>query len=249
MSIEVIVLIMLGALAGGLVNGLTGFGTGLVALGFWLHVLSPPIAAALVTICSVVAHVQNLPVIRHAIDWRGVMPFIAPGLAGVPLGAWLLARIDADPFKMGIGALLVAYASFALSRRAVARRANGHVASHGAIGFIGGVLGGLAGLSGLAPIVWTDHLGWSKEHRRVVLQLFNLVVLAAAFVAFAWSGLLGAAVGLAALIALPGTLLGAWAGGALYRRLGDRGYRRIVLVLLLVSGLALIGAGGLRMLT
>ena len=49
------VLLFLGALAGGFVAGLAGFGTALMALGIWLYVLPPSLAVPLVLICSVVA--------------------------------------------------------------------------------------------------------------------------------------------------------------------------------------------------
>ena len=38
-------IVLVGALAGGFVNGLSGFGTGLTALPFWLQVLEPLLAA------------------------------------------------------------------------------------------------------------------------------------------------------------------------------------------------------------
>jgi uncharacterized membrane protein YfcA len=43
-----------------------------------------------------------------------------------------------------------------------------------------------------------------------------------------------------ALIGLPATIAGAWSGGYIYRRLADRGYQRVVMVLLLISGVALL---------
>jgi uncharacterized protein len=43
-----------------------------------------------------------------------------------------------------------------------------------------------------------------------------------------------------ALIALPATIGGAWSGAYIYRRLADRGYQRVVMVLLLVSGVTLL---------
>ena len=58
-----ITLILVGALAGGLVNGLTGFGTALTALGIWLFALQPTVAATLVIICSVASQLQTLPMI------------------------------------------------------------------------------------------------------------------------------------------------------------------------------------------
>jgi uncharacterized membrane protein YfcA len=47
-------------------------------------------------------------------------------------------------------------------------------------------------------------------------------------------------VALEAAIVLPATIGGAWLGGFLYQRLADRGYQRVVMALLLVSGVALI---------
>ena len=48
-----IALVVAGALAAGFVNGLSGTGYALVALGFWLHAMSPVTAAPLVAFCSV----------------------------------------------------------------------------------------------------------------------------------------------------------------------------------------------------
>jgi uncharacterized protein len=56
-----IVIILIVALAGGLINGLTGFGTALTAIGLWLYVLAPPVAATLAILCSVVSQLQTLP--------------------------------------------------------------------------------------------------------------------------------------------------------------------------------------------
>jgi uncharacterized membrane protein YfcA len=61
MSTSAFVLLFLGALAGGFVSGLAGFGTALMALGIWLYVLPPSIAVPLVLICSIVAQTSTLP--------------------------------------------------------------------------------------------------------------------------------------------------------------------------------------------
>ena len=54
MPIDAILIIIIGAAFGGLVNGLAGFGTGLFALGWWLQVLPPTSAVALVVILSLI---------------------------------------------------------------------------------------------------------------------------------------------------------------------------------------------------
>src|ERR1700687_3867103 len=97
-----LIVILAGALAGGFVNGLTGTGTALTAMGFWLYVISPAVAAPLAVICSVVVQLQTLPMIWRSIEWPRVLPFILPGLLGVPVGTWLLPLIDQRVFKISI---------------------------------------------------------------------------------------------------------------------------------------------------
>ena len=235
-----IALIALGALAGGFVSGLSGFGTGITAMGLWLYALSPPVAASLAVVCSVISQAQTLPMIWRTIDWRLVWPYVLPGLLGVPIGTWLLPHTDPRLFKMGIGLFLVLYAGYVLTTRTTGERRWGGSVADGSVGFIGGVLGGLSGLSGPAPVVWTDFRGYPKQHRRNVLHAFNLAILSFALVSHAFSGLLTQQVGIATLVALPGTVGGAWAGARLYRRLGDRNYQRIVMIALLISGAMLL---------
>jgi uncharacterized protein len=116
----------------------------------------------------------------------------------------------------------------------------GGQAADGAVGFGGGVLGGLTGFSGVLLIVWTDIRGWSKDQRRSVLQGFNISILFVALLSHALSGLLTQQVAWATAAALPGTIAGAWAGSAIYRRLGEHGFQQVVMAVLLVSGLALV---------
>src|ERR1700674_2161493 len=102
MSTVAFMLLLLGALAGGFVSGLAGFGTALIALGIWLYVLPPSIAVPLVLICSIVAQTSTLPAFRHHIDFKLVWPFLIGGLAGVPLGTVLVAHADPRVFKLSV---------------------------------------------------------------------------------------------------------------------------------------------------
>ena len=107
-------LVFLGALAGGFVSGLAGFGTALMALGIWLYVVPPAIAVPLVLICSIVSQTATLPAIWRSVDFKLIWPFLVGGLAGVPLGTMLIAHADPGLFKLSIGVFLLL-----LSARAV----------------------------------------------------------------------------------------------------------------------------------
>src|ERR1700730_7371212 len=98
MTTMTLVLLVLGALPGGFVSGLAGFGTGLMALGIWLYVVPPSIAVPLVLICSIVGQTSTLPSLWRSIDFNLVWPFLVGGLAGVPLGTMLVAYADPNIF-------------------------------------------------------------------------------------------------------------------------------------------------------
>jgi uncharacterized protein len=247
MSAAVYALLFFGALAGGFVSGLAGFGTALMALGIWLYVLPPSMAVPLALICSVVAQTSTLPSIWRTIDFRLVWPFLIGGLAGVPLGTLMIAHADPDVFKLTIGVLLLVFpTALYFQRTPMAFTFGGRVAD-AAVGFAGGILGGLAGLSGPLPILWASVRGWGKEERRGIFQTFNWTVLSAALCVQVASGLVRLEVIWLALLALPGTILGAWLGARIYHALSDWHFGDIVLGLLFLSGLGLIWSSlGLR---
>ena len=233
-------LIVAGAFAGGFVNGLTGFGTGMTALVLWLHALPVTVAATLVLVCSVAAQIQSLPSIWHALDMKRLAPFLIGGLAGIPLGTWLLVQVSVGTVKFWVGLVVTVYCSVMLLGSFRPKVAWGGRAADGVIGLLGGILGGLAGLSGALPTIWASLRDWNKDARRAVFQGFNLTILSASLVVHAAAGLVTPELGRAALIALPGTLIGAFLGQHIYRRLDDHGFDRLVLAILLVAGIALL---------
>ena len=234
------IIIAVGAFLGGFVSGLAGFGTGLVALGIWLHATPPAVAASLVIVCSVVSQSQTIPAIWHAIDFRHLWPMLITGVLGVPIGMSLLDRVDPNSFRRGTGILLVLFsATMLIGRAPVAMRWGGRGAD-AVIGFGGGILGGLAGLSGPLPTMWATLRGWSKDQRRGVFQAYNLIVLSTALVAHVAEGLMTSQVNWLLLWALPGTVSGSWLGVRAYRRLSDQRFHQLVLCLLAISGVTLI---------
>lgn len=233
-------LLFFGALAGGFVSGLAGFGTALMALGIWLYVLPPHLAVQLVLICSVVAQSAALPSMWRRFDLGLVWPFLVGGLPGVLLGTILIAHTDPTAFKLTIGALLLTFSvALHFNRNLPAIRFGGRMAD-GVVGFAGGILGGLAGLSGPLPILWASLRRWGKDERRGVFQIFNWTVLTIAFGLQLLGGLVDKQIIWLALLALPGTLIGTWLGTRAYHAMSDRNFGDVVLVLLFISGLTLL---------
>jgi uncharacterized protein len=233
-------LLMAGALLGGFVNGLSGFGTTLVALPFWVHAVPPVVAAQLGAALGVVGHLRALPTLWPLVDWRKVAPYIFAGLIGVPIGTTLLPQLDPGLFKRSVGTILVAFCLFQLVSRDRLRFLRGGWPADAVVGLIGGFLGGLAGMSGPVPTLWASLRGLAKDDKRALFFAFNLTMLAAMLAASAAQGLLSWELGRVTLISLPAALLGTHLGQLAYARLDVRRFDRIVLGLLLLSGVSLL---------
>jgi uncharacterized membrane protein YfcA len=235
-----IAIVVAGALAAGFVNGLTGTGYALVALGFWLQAMSPMTAAPLTALCAVVGHLQSLPRIWKGMRWPRLWPFLIAGLAGVPAGTLLVEHVRVQVLKLGVGLLLLLYSGWVALVRRPPHVTNGGRIADAAIGLTGGVLGGLASLSGPVPLVWSQLRGWGKDELRGVNQPYNMAILFAAVLSAAVAGFLDRTFLVWAATTVPATLIGARLGLLLYGRIDDAAFRRIVLVLLAVSGATLI---------
>ena len=233
-------LVMAGALIAGFTTGFAGFGTGLVASGFWFYALPAHAVPPLVAFASVAAQIVGLWAVRSALNWRAAMPMIAGGVVGVPVGVWLLSLAAPGVLRMTVGLFLIVYAAVSLTglvrRLTVSSKRRLYDAG---VGVGGGVLGGFAGLSGPLPLIWTQLKGGPSAAQRAVYQPFNLTVLVLASLTMAAGGQVTAGVAAVALAAVPVTLLGAWIGTRAYALADEALFRKVVLGLLLVSGIVL----------
>jgi len=235
------VIIALGAAAAGFAQGLTGFAFGLIALSFWAWVLEPKIAGPLVVLCSTLGHFFSIARARRGFDLRRILPLFAGALFGVPLGVLLLVHhVDAHSFKLGVGALLAVYCTGLLFAHKIRFVANAGVLADGAAGVLAGVLGGVSGLAGVVSTLWCILRGWDRDAQRATFQSFNFALAIATLIAYAVGGVLSRELWRDFAIAGPALVVPAFLGGRLYGRFSEQAFRRLILVMLAVSGIAML---------
>ncbi|MEL0437820.1 sulfite exporter TauE/SafE family protein [Phycobacter sp. K97] len=242
-SIELhsLAVLAIGALAAGFINGFAGFGTALVASGFWFLVLPPQIVPPLIIVSALVGQIVGLLGLSSALNWRKGRYLLSGGLVGVPFGAGLLALMDPGLVKSMVGGFLIAYAFLQFAGWPKPRPApSGEGMGDRLIGLAGGVMGGFAGLSGVAPLVWLQLRGFSASAQRERYQPFNLLVLAFAAGAMLLIGKLDKELLIFAAVSVPFTLIGAFVGVRAFKGVSDKGFRKAVLLLLLISGAAIV---------
>ena len=231
---------LIATFAGALVAGLSGFAFGLVAASIWLFILTPLQTATLIIAFGFIVQGYAGWQLRHALDWRRLWPFLIGAAVGVPAGVTILTWANPARVRAGIGIFLVLYSLYALLRPAIKPITAGGAAADAGVGFLNGILAGITGLAGILVTIWCGLRGWPKDQQRAVFQPAAVAIFA---MSAAW---LGAKNAVAAdtirlfLFGLPALLAGSWLGMKLYGRLNEAAFRKVVLVLLLASGAALV---------
>lgn len=243
MSPELLILLS-GAFLAAFATGAAGFGDALIAIAIWLYVLSPQEAVPLIVACGVVISAYSLWKLRHQLDYVKLPVFVLAGAVGVPLGAWLLKFIEPELFKTLTGVFLVGYAGVFLFARSLPHITGGGRAADGLVGLVGGVMGGFAGLSGVVPTIWCGLRGWPKNTQRGTFQPFLAAMHALSLISLSVAGLVTMETVSRFVLVLPVLAGGVWLGLKLYARLDEALFRRVVLGILLVSGITLLMSGG-----
>jgi uncharacterized protein len=233
-------LFLFATFAGALVAGLSGFAFGLVAASLWLYILTPLQTATLIIAFGLIVQGYSVWKLRGALDWKKLWPFVLGAAFGVPVGVVILTLADPAYVRAGVGVLLVLYSLYALLRPAMSPVKAAGAALDAGVGFLNGLIGGITGLAGILVTIWCGLRGWTKDAQRTV---FQPVAVATFLMGALWIGAKGAITAETMklfLIGLPALFAGTWLGLRLYGRLNEAMFRRIVLVLLLASGVVLI---------
>jgi uncharacterized membrane protein YfcA len=176
---------------------------------------------------------------RHAISWQRIWPFLLGGVFGVPIGAYVLRFANPSYLRAATGAFLVLYAIYGLTRPAPKPVQAGTAADVG-VGAASGMLGATMGFPGILVVIWSGLRGWTPDVQRAVFQPAGVALLVMCWLALGATGSFSAGILIMFVFGLPALIAGTWAGFALYGRLDEASFRRIMLVLRLVSGVPLI---------
>ena len=233
-------IVIAGAVLAGFAQGLSGFAFAMIALSVWAWALAPQVAAPLSVFGALMGQLLSLFQVRAGYDLRKIAPLVAGGLIGVPIGVFALHNFDPAKFKLVIGTLLVLYASYGLLAGGELRVKSGGRWLDAFVGLIGGALGGLGGMSGSVPAIWTQVRGWNRDLRRATMQVYNVAMHVFTLTVYAETGGLRALDWRLFALAAPAMLIPAYFGAWVYRSVSERIFQRVILILLLFSGFAML---------
>lgn len=231
-------LFLLGAIIAGFVQGLTGFAFGLVAMSFWVWALAPQLAAPLVVFASLWSHIISLSSEKKSyhFDKALILPYILAGLIGVPIGTWLLDRVEPETFKLVLGTFLMIWSPLMLfNPKFIFIQKSGKYADS-FIGFLGGILGGLGGFSGALPSAWLMLKNLQKDKQRYIMRHFNFAIQVFTLSAYLIQGNIKSQHITYILVLIFAVSIPAILGAKLFYKISEIQFKKIVLSLLFASG-------------
>jgi uncharacterized membrane protein YfcA len=233
-----VILVALIVLVAALVQGVMGFGGALIAMPLLAALLGIKTAAPAFALIGVAATFFNSVRLRRHATGKDLIQLALPAVLGIPLGVWLLARVDEAIVTRVLGVVLVAYAVYALLGWAVPPLR--HRAWAFVVGFTSGILTGAYNTGGPPVVVYGVAREWPADRFRANLQTFFLLSSAFVVALHGLAGHLTAPVWQCALISLPTLLVGQLIGARLCRYLNPAVFRKIVLLFLGLVGASLL---------
>jgi uncharacterized protein len=226
-------LLCLTALIAGAARGFSGFGAALIFVPIAARLIGPQQASPILLITDAIVAApiiwKSWPLAKRS----DVALMAIGGLAGVPIGTWILKHGDTVTLRWLIAALTAMMLALLLSGWRY--QGQPHKAATIAVGSISGLFSGIAQIGG--PPVVAYWLG--SETKAAVMRastfLFFAIGSATTMTSYAISGLLTADVFKLSLIVLPGFALGLWIGNLIFPLATETTFRRTCLSLIAFS--------------
>lgn len=235
-------LISASLLSGILIVLLAGFTQGLTSFGFAL--VAVPILSGFIPISQVVPVVVVLCLGTNALIllqcWRSVelskiWLLVLASLIGAPLGTQALLHIEASTLKLLVGILIVLISLLMLSGKTFPVRSERRAMLP--VGFMSGFLNGSISMSGPPVALFMSNQGADKAVFRANITAYGIILNLVTLVSFWCSNLLTGSVLHFCAWLVPTMVAGVLLGSVAVSRISQPRFRRLTLLLILMSGL------------
>lgn len=242
MNWETIVGVQLVVLIAYFMFGVSGFGSGLIAVPLLSHFMPLRSAVMLNLILDLISAIGQARKDRVHIRWDELKPVIPFAFMGIIAGAILLSRVKNGPLLFGLGVFVIVMGVQYL-RSSSGGRIVSRIWSVPA-GLIGGTASALFGTGGPAYMGYFAHRFESRYELRSTFSGLLALDGSLRVAVFIAGGLFFSSLSLKLVISvLPIMLFGLWLGRCAHAVITNRQMKHMIGVLLLVSGMSLVMRG------
>lgn len=227
--------------AGALTQAITGNGVALIAMPLLVGMMTPLDAAALVATLSFSVQIILLLRYRRQVQIGKLWRLITGALIGIPIGVYLLTRLDRHVIITVMGIILVGYSLYSLIAPRLPEIKDRRWAF--GFGFVSGLLGGAYNTGGPPYVIWGVSQGWQSREFKGNMQLLLLFNTSIVVTTHLLAGHYHSGIAQSYLQAVPAILLGTLVGFVLDHHINETAFRRLVLLVLLLIGAKMLIGG------
>ena len=220
------------------VRGITGFGSGLIAIPALALLLPLGLVVPMVGLLDYIASVSHGLKHRQAIAWREILPLLPFTFLGVVSGLYLFKTLDTELLKRFLGGFVLLYALYSLAGKSPKGQGSRYWALPA--GGCGGLIGTLFGTGGPFYVIYLHFRGLDKSSFRATIATIFFIDGASRIIGYTASGFYSMNVLVLVAAALPVMAVALYAGGHIHTNISSQGFQRAISIILMCSGLALI---------
>jgi hypothetical protein len=221
------------------IRGITGFGSGLIAVPLLAHLLP---LQFVVPLCLMLDFTASLVLSRHGrrqVRWDEIRPLLPFTVIGIVLGALLLLNLPREPLLTSLGLFVMLFGLryvFNIHGDRIVSRLWAMPA-----GLLGGMIGALFGTGGPPYVIYLTHRLRDKSELRATFSGLFLLEGALRILTFIAAGLLlQAQLFTTILSAIPVMAAGLYLGNKVHVGISQRQLILLIGLLLVVSGGSLL---------
>ena len=219
-------------------SGLAGFGFSIISVTPLLLFHDPGTVLAINKILTLGTTWIILLGIWQAISWARLARLVPFALAGLFVGVWVLQQLDGDAIRLVVAVMVMAFALLLLS--GIVREVPERPWMAPVTGLVSGISSTSTGMSGPPLVLYFTVIGLSVEVFRATTVMYFILLDIVGFPTLIAQGLITRDDVVLSLWLAPAALLGRWAGSWLVPYVTPASFRRIVLALLLITGVVAI---------
>jgi uncharacterized membrane protein YfcA len=220
-----------------------GFSFSAIAGAVLFHLIPEPVRVVqIIALCGALNQIALTWAMRRHIEWRMLGRFAMGGLCGLPFGIWLLMNTDRMTYAPALGIILGLYGLRMILCRATTIRFQ-HTWLDMAAALLSGIAGGATAFPSIFVTMWVGLKGWDKERQRGLIQPFIMAMQVATALAITLVGHtspVDGALPTVDVLYLPASLLGTAIGVALFRRMSDRRFTKVMNLGMITSGVSFL---------
>jgi len=220
-----------------IIKGLSGFGSGLIAIPLLAFIFPITFIVPVLGLLNYSGTLMQSFHLRKQVVWKDILPLIPFTLSGIAIAIWLLVNVDEEILVRVLGSFVLCYSIYSLLPLPDFKGGRKWAVFGGGLG---GMVGALFGTGGPFYVVYLKMRQLNKTQFRASIAMIFFFDGGVRIIGYALNGFYTSQVLWMLLMLFPVLFIGMYVGHHLHVKFDQKKFNQVISVLLMVSGLMLL---------